>query len=98
MTILEVTEDIKRNLKKTNFSSSFIDNCFNSKFLAIVQHDSEIVGANFVGGLLNVTGIEVDEKFRGKGLSTKLLNDTLEECKKRKISFLSGAFKPSNSI
>jgi len=98
MTIVEVTEDIKGKLKKTNFSSSFIDNCFNSKFLAIAQDDSEIVGANFVGGLLNVTGIEVDEKFRGKGLSTKLLNETLDECKKRKISFLSGAFKPTNSI
>jgi len=98
MTIVEISEDIKRKLKKTSFSSSFIANCFISKFLAIAQHDSEIIGANFVGGLLNATGIEVDEKFRGKGISTKLLDETLEECKKRKISFLSGAFKPTNSI
>jgi len=48
--------------------------------------------------LLNVTGIEVNEKFRGKGLSKKLLDETLEECKKRKISFLSGVIKPSNVI
>jgi len=47
--------------------------------------------------LLNVTGIEVNEKFRGKGLSEKLLDETLEECKKRKISFLS-VVKPSNVI
>ena len=48
--------------------------------------------------MLNATGIEINEKFRGKGLSNKLLYETLEECKKRKISFLSGVIKPSNSI
>ena len=60
--------------------------------------NSEIAGVNFVGGLLNVTRIEVNDKFRGKGLSKKLLDETLEECKKREISFLSGAVKPSNII
>jgi len=98
MTIVDVTEDIKKKLRKTNFPPIFIDNCVNSKFLAIEQENSEIVGINFVGGLLNVTGIEVNEKFRGKGLSKKLLDETLEECKKRKISFLSGVVKPSNVI
>jgi len=98
MTIVDVTEDIKKKLRKTNFAPIFIENCVNSKFLAIEQENSEIVGINFVGGLLNVTGIEVNEKFRGKGLSKKLLDETLEECKKRKISFLSGVVKPSNVI
>jgi len=98
MTIVDVTEDIKKKLRNSNFAPDFIENCVNSKFLAIEQENSEIVGINFVGGLLNVTGIEVNEKFRGKGLSKKLLDETLEECKKRKISFLSGVVKPSNVI
>jgi len=97
MTIVDVTEDIKKKLRNSNFAPDFIENCVNSKFLAIEQENPEIVGINFVGGLLNVTGIEVNEKFRGKGLSEKLLDETLEECKKRKISFLS-VVKPSNVI
>ena len=98
MTIVDVTEDIKKKLRNSNFPPIFIENCINSKFLAIEQENSEIVGINFVGGSLNVTGIEVNEKFRGKGLSNKLLDETLDECKKRKISFLSGVVKPSNVI
>jgi len=98
MTIVNVTKDTKKKLKNSKFAPNFIENCVNSKFLAIEQENSEIVGVNFVGGLLNVTGIEVNEKFRGKGLSKKLLDETLEECKKRKISFLSGVVKPSNVI
>ena len=98
MTIVNVTKDTKKKLKNSKFAPNFIENCVNSKFLAIEQENSEIVGINFVGGLLNVTGIEVNEKFRGKGLSKKLLDETLDECKKRKISFLSGVVKPSNVI
>jgi len=98
MTIVNVTEDLKKKLKNSKFAPNFIENCVNSKFLVIEQDDSEIVGVNFVGGLLNVTGIEVNDKFRGKGLSKKLLDETLVECKKRKISFLSGVVKPSNVI
>jgi len=98
MTIVDVTEDIKKKLRNSNFPPIFIENCVNSKFLAIEQENSEIVGINFVGGLLNATGIEINEKFRGKGLSKKLLDETLEECKKRKISFLSGVVKPTNLV
>lgn len=98
MTIVNVTEDIKKKLRNSNFPPIFIENCINSKFLAIEQENSEIVGVNFVGGLLNATGIEINKKLRGKGLSKKLLDETLEECKKRKISFLSGVVKPSNLV
>jgi len=98
MTIIDITEEIKKKIKNSNFAPDFIENCVNSRFLAIEQENSEIIGINFVGGMLNVTGIEVNEKFRGKGLSKKLLGETLEECKKRKISFLSSVVKPNNLI
>lgn len=98
MTIVNVNDDIKRRLKESNFSSLFLNNCLNSKFLSIEEHNSKIVGVCFVGGLLNSNGIEIQEEFRGKGVGKKLLNEILLECKKRNISFMVGVFKPSNAI
>ena len=96
MVIVEVDEKLKSKLKNVNLSSGILDNCLNSKFVAIQEHDSKIVGACFVGGLLNNQGIEILEEFRGKGLSKKLLDEMVGECKRRKISFITGAFKPTN--
>lgn len=98
MTIVDVTEEIRTKLRVAEFSPMFLDNCLNSKFLAIEEYDSRIVGACFVGGILNSNGIEILDNFRGKGLGKKFLNEVLEECKKRKIPFLTGVFKPSNIV
>ena len=98
MSIVAVNNDIKDTLKKSNFTSGFLDNCLNSKFLSIEKNNSKIVGACFVGGTLNFNGIEILEEFRGKGLGKKLLAEILSECRKKNISFLTGVFKPSNII
>jgi len=96
--IVDVNDDIKKIITDSNFSSEFIDNCLNSKFLAIMKNDSKVIGCAFVGGFLNSYGIEILEGFRGQGISKKLLNEVIHECKKRKISMLTGVFKPSNLI
>lgn len=96
--IVQVNEEIKAKLKKSGFSQNFLDNCLNSKFLAIEEKNSMIIGGCFVGGLLNSNGIEILEEFRGKGLGKKFLKEILDECKERKISFLTGVFKPSNAV
>ena len=97
MTIVNVTNNIKKKLLESNFSARFLDNCLNSKFLSIELHDEKIVGVGFVGGLLNAYGIEITEELQGKGIGKKILNEIIDECKKRKISYLSGIFKPSNT-
>jgi GNAT superfamily N-acetyltransferase len=97
--IVYVDNEIKASLKKNSeFSELFINNCINSKFLAIEKISSEIVGVCFIGGLLNSNGIEINNKYRGMGIGKKLLNEILQECKKQKISFLTGVFKPTNTI
>jgi len=98
MTIVYVDSGIKEKLKKSNFSSAHLNNCINSKFLSIEQIDSKIVGTCFVGGIMNVNGIEILKEFRGKGIGKKLLSEILAECKKENVSFLSGVLKPSNII
>lgn len=97
--IVNVNDAVKNLLlKNSEFSELFINNCLNSKFLSIEKNHSEIVGACFVGGLLNSNGIEINEKYRGKGIGKKLVDEILNECKIRKISFLIGVFKPTNII
>ena len=98
MIITEIDDNIKNMLQKTGFSDSFLKSCFFSKFLVAEIIEDQIAGVTFVGGFLNLNGIEVNEKYRGKGIGKKLLNELLDECKKRNISFLSGVFKPDNKI
>jgi len=96
--IMNVNDDIKRMLRNSDFSPNFLDNLLNAKFLAVQQVDSKIVGAAFVGGVMNTYGIEISENFQGRGLWKKLYDEILRECKNRKISFLMGTFKPDNLI
>jgi len=85
-------------LRKTDFGPVFLDNCINSKFLVAEIMDEQIVGACFVGGILNSNGIEIAKSHRGKRLGTKLLNELFDYCNKQNIPFLTGVFKPSNAI
>jgi len=97
--IVSVNNEIKKLLiKNSEFSELFLNNCINSKFLAIEKLNSEIIAACFVGGILNSNGIEINKEFRGKGLGKKLVNEIMNECENRKISMLTGVFKPTNLI
>ena len=98
MVIVNVTDELKKELKLSTFSSVFLENCLNSKFLSIEKNNSKIIAACFVGGVFNSNGIEIVKEYQGKGIGKKLLNEIMYECKIRKISFLMGVFKPSNAI
>lgn len=95
--IVNVDEEIKKQLQYENFSSRFLDNCFNSKFLAIERENKKILGVGFLGGVVNSYGIEILEEFRGKGIGKKILNEIIFESKKNSFSFISGVFKPTNT-
>lgn len=95
--IVDKTTSITELIESFPFTTSLMrENCLNSKFLVIQNIDSEIAGIAFVGGVLNSYGIEISEKFQGKRLSVKLFDEVVSECKKRKISFLTGVYKSTN--
>lgn len=96
MTIISVTEEVKVLIKKTEFSPDFIDNYLNSNFLAVEKENDSIIGAGFIGGLLHSYGLEILEEYRGKGIGKKILNEVIEECKKRNFSMISGVWKQTN--
>jgi len=98
MSIVTVDNEIKDNLKKSNFSPDHLDNCLNSRFLSIEKNNSKIIASCFVGGMLNFNGIEILEEFRGKGLGKKLLNEIVSECKRKNLPFITGVFKSGNIV
>jgi len=98
MVIVNVTEEIKKLIKKINYSDQFIDNCLNSEFLGIEKENEKIIGTGFVGGILHSYGIEILEEFQGKGIAKRLLAEIIKECKQRNFSLISGVFKPTNIV
>ena len=98
MVIVTINQELKQKLQANNFSSVFLDNCYNSKFLSILQVGSHIVGVACVGGLMNHYSIELKSDYYGRGLWRKLFNEIIVECKKSNISFLTGVYKTSNLI
>lgn len=98
MTIVDITDELKKELQLSDFSTLFLENCLNAKFLSIAKNNNKIIAACFVGGILNSNGIEILDEYQGKGLGKKLLEEIISECKKRNISFLMGVFKPTNTI
>ena len=98
MVIIHINPEIKQKLQEDNFTSVFLDNCYNSKFMSIHEVNSHIVGVAFVGGIMNHYGIELKNDYYGRGLWKKLFDEITEESKNRNISFLTGVYKTSNLI
>lgn len=96
MAIVRIDGALAEKLVRAGISEGILDNCRNSKFLAVQYDGDEIAGVCFVSGLLNNAGTEVSAKYRGRGISRALLQELTDECRRRKMPFLTGVFKPSN--
>lgn len=97
MVIITNKTEIQSIINDFKFTTDYMDdNCKNAKFLSVQKINSEIAGIAFVGGIMNSYGIEINEKFQGKKLSATLFEEIIKECKKRKISFLTGVYKNTN--
>jgi hypothetical protein len=98
MVIVTINEEIKQKLKQNNFSTLFLNNCHNSKFLSIHEINSKIVGVGCVGGLMNHYAIELKNEYYGRGLWRNIFNEIHTESQNKNMSFLTGVYKTTNLI
>ena len=98
MVIIHINTKIKQKLKQNNFSTLFLNNCHNSKFLSIHEINSKIVGVGCVGGLMNHYAIELKDEYYGRGLWRNIFNEIHTESQNRNMSFLTGVYKTTNLI
>lgn len=96
MAIVRIDGAMSQKLARAGISEGILDNCRNSKFLAVQYDGGEIMGVCFVSGLLNNAGTEVSAKYRGRGISRALLRELTDECRRKNMPFLTGVLKPSN--
>ena len=85
----------KEKLRKSGLSKEMksLESC---DFFAIEEKDDLVVGAAGLGGLFHVSGIQITEKYRGKGLGRELQSGLINEAKKRNYSFLTVFNDPNN--
>jgi len=98
MVIIHINTKIKQKLKENNFSTLFLNNCHNSKFLSIHEINSKIVGVGCVGGLMNHYAIELKDEYYGRGLWRNIFKEIHTESQNRNMSFLTGVYKTTNLI
>lgn len=90
-----MNSEFKKKLRKSGLSKEMksLESC---DFFAIEEEDNLVVGAAGLGGLFHVSGIQILEKCRGKGLGGKLQSGLINEAKKRNYSFLTVFNDPRN--
>ena len=95
MYIQEMNSKFREKLRKSGLSKEMksLESC---DFFAIEEEDDIVVGAAGLGGLFHVSGIQILEKWRGKGLGKKLQGRLVEEAKNREYSFLTVFNDPRN--
>lgn len=96
MAVVRAGGALIKELERAGISERILDNCRNAKFLTVLYDGGDVEGVCFVSGFLNTIGTEVASRYRGRGISRVLLEEMLGESKRRKMPFLTGAFKPAN--
>ena len=91
MRIANVDENIIRQLKNSGILDEMrsLESC---EWVILEEIDEIIVGAAGVGGVFHVSGIQINEKFRGKGIGKKLQNELDKEEIPIKLHFSAEVF------
>ncbi len=95
MEIVKVNEDVIKELRIFDISTKMksLESC---EWIVIEKNEEEISGAAGMGGVFNVSGIQIGEKFRGKGIGKKIQKELIDECQRRGYSFITVFNDPRN--
>lgn len=95
MRIVNVDDKIIQKLRSSGISEQ-MKTLESSDWLVIDEINEDIMGAAGIGGLFHVSGIQVNQNFRGKGLGKILQGKLVQEAKRRGFSFVTVFVDPRN--
>ena len=95
MRIVNVDSEIIKELRRSGISKE-MRSLESSDWMVLAEIDKKIIGTSGVGGLLNVTIIQILEEIKGTGLGGLLQREMINESKKRGYSFITGMINPAN--
>ena len=95
MRIVNVDNNIIKELRKCDISTKMrsLESC---EWVVLAEIDKKIIGASGVGGLFNLTSIQILKEIKGIGLGGLLQREMINESKKRGYSFITGMIDPAN--
>ncbi len=91
MKIISVDKNIIRKLRESGISTEMksLESC---DWVILYEENGIIGGAAGMGGMFNVSGIQLNENFRGRGIGKKIQKELIDESpnKQEKITFIEG--------
>ena len=95
MRIVNVDNNIIKELRKCDISTKMrsLESC---EWVVLAEIDKKIIGASGVGGLFNLTSIQILKEIKGIGLGGLLQREMINESKNRGYSFITGMINPEN--
>jgi len=95
MRIVDMDSEIIKELRRSGISKE-MRSLESSDWVVLAEVDEKIVGVSGVGGLFNLTSIQVLKKIKGIGLGGLIQREMINESKKRGYSFITGMIDPEN--
>ena len=95
MKIVKINSNVIDELRTANISTNMksLESC---EWIVLEKNEDGIEGAAGMGGVFHVSGIQIAEKFRGKGIGKKIQNELINECIRRGYSFITVFNDPRN--
>ena len=96
MKIISVDKNIIRKLRESSVSTEMksLESC---DWVVLYEENGIIGGAAGMGGMFNVSGIQLNENFRGRGIGKKIQKELIDESCRRGYSFITVFNDPGNT-
>ncbi len=92
-----MNEKLKKRLFESGITQAMksIESC---DWVVIEESNDEIIGAAGLGGTFHVSGIQILDEHKGKGIGKKLQSELINESERRNYSFITVFNDPRNII
>ena len=95
MEIVNISTKIIDELRNSGISTKMrsLESC---EWLVLEKEGDVIAGAAGMGGTFHVSGIQINEIFRGKGIGKKIQKELIDESERRNYSYITVFNDPRN--